>query len=57
MMEGVNEDIVKMKTLVIFKKDKVGLRMRMSLSKDQTAKIPIRTAKETAFLLGRNLMA
>lgn len=56
-MEGVNEDIVKMKTLVIFKKDKVGLRMRMSLSKDQTAKIPIRTAKETAFLLGRNLMA
>jgi hypothetical protein len=52
MMDEVNEDMVNIKTLMTFKKDKVGLRIRMSLSSDQRANIPIRTVNNTAVLSG-----
>ena len=57
MMDEVNEDMVNMMTLMTIRKGKVGLRTSRSLSRDQSAKMAIRTANETAVLLGLNLKA
>lgn len=57
MMDEVNEEMVNMMTLITIKKGKLGLRMSMSLSRDQRAKIAISTTNETAVLSGLSLMA